>query len=152
MENINYSELTVIIVRTQEELDIIPLDFKGRIIIEGEKNNWIVIKNNYYNSVTILENSSVIVRGNSSVAVWGNSTVVAFENSSVTAYENSSVWAWGNSFVEACGKSTVVAWENSSVRAYKKSTVRAYGNVRVVDFGAKIQIYDNAIVFRERFL
>ena len=31
---IDYSKLTEITVRTQEELDLIPLDFKGRIYVE----------------------------------------------------------------------------------------------------------------------
>jgi hypothetical protein len=154
MKNIDYSNLTEITVRTQEELDLIPLDFKGRIYVECGSNDWLQIRHNYYYSVVVNGNSSVMARENSSVRAYGNSYVEARENSSVRAYENSSVEAYGNSSVRAYenssvranGNSSVMARENSSVRAYGNSYVEAYGNVQVVDSlqGAKIQISGNA--------
>jgi hypothetical protein len=141
-----------IIVKTQEELDKIPDDFKGLIIIRGGTAwNKIYVKKSYYyrveargnssveawenSSVVAWENSSVVARGNSSVEARGNSSVEAWENSSVEARENSSVVAWGNSSVEAWENSSVVARENSSVVAWENSSVVAWENSSVVAWG-----------------
>ena len=126
MNNINYKELTEITVKNQEELDNIPLDFKGRIYIEfGTYWDKAVVRNKY----------------NSSVVAWGNSSVKAYGNSSVVAWDNSSVVAYGNS--------SVVAWDNSSVVARENSSVEAGGNTQVVnklykDTVGKINISGNA--------
>ena len=132
----DYSKLTEITVKTQEELDSIPLDFKGRIYIEfGTTWTPAVVRNNYCWKVVARENSSVEAWENSSVIAWGNSSVVAWENSSVVARENSSVVAWGNSSVEAWENSSVVARENSSVVARENSSVEARENSSVVAWG-----------------
>jgi hypothetical protein len=135
-KRMNYSELSEITVKTQAELDAIPLDFKGRIYIDGgTPYNRIIVRNKYLHSVEARGNSSVEARGNSSVEAWGNSSVVAWENSSVKAWGNSSVVALGNSTVEALGNSTVVARENSSVVAWENSSVKAWGNSSVEAWG-----------------
>ena len=131
MKKIDYEKLAEITVKSQEELDMIPLDFKGRIYIEfGDCFKPAIVKNCYILSVE--------ARGNSSVEAWGNSSVEAWENSRVVARENSSVEAWGNS--------SVVAWGNSSVEAWGNSSVVARGNVQVLDclVGGKIEISGNA--------
>ena len=155
MGNIDYSKLTEITVKSQEELDMIPEDFGGRIYIKfGKPWNRAVVKKRYCRSVLAWENSSVEARENSSVEAWGNSSVVARENSSVVARENSSVVARGNSSVEAWENSSVEAWGNSSVEARENSSVVARGNssvearenVQVVDrlHGGRIEITGNA--------
>jgi hypothetical protein len=129
----DYSKLKEITVKTQEELDSIPLDFKGRIYIKfGTLDNKATVKNRYYLSVIALENSSVYARGNSSVYAWGKS--------SVEAMGNSIVYAWGNSIVIARGKSRVIALENSNVEARENSDVLAWGNSSVV-------AWENSIVY-----
>ena len=131
-KTINYENLTEITVKTQNELDQIPDDFKGRIYIEfGTYFIPAVVKNKYHRSVVALGNSSVEARGNSSVEALGNSSVVARENSSVVARGNSSVVARENSSVVALGNSSVVARENSSVEARGNSSVEARGNSSV---------------------
>lgn len=56
----DYSKLSEIIVKTQEELDAIPDDFKGRIYINGGTSlARIYIKKKYYYSVAAWDNSSV---------------------------------------------------------------------------------------------
>ena len=152
----NYKILEEITVKSQEELDNIPLDYKGRIYIEfGTYFDKAVVRNKYFQSVVAMENSSVVAwenssveamenssveargnssveaRGNSSVVAMENSSVVAMENSSVEAMENSSVVAMENSSVEAMENSSVVAWENSSVEARENSSVIARGNSSV---------------------
>ena len=133
MKNINYETFAEITVKTQKELDMIPLDFKGRIYIEfGTYFYPAIVKNKYYYRVEACGNSSVVARENSSVVARENSSVEACGNSSVEAWGNSSVVAWGNSSVEACGNSSVVAWGNSSVVARENSSVVARENSSVV--------------------
>jgi len=140
----DYSTLSEITVKTQAELDAIPLDFKGRIYIDGGKPyNRIIVRNKYYYCVVACDNSSVEARGNSSVEAWDNSSVVARENSSVVARGNSSVEAWDNSSVVACDNSSVVAWDNSSVVACDNSSVVARENSSIVA-NANAQIVDRS--------
>ena len=74
---VDYSKLEEITVKSQEELDYIPLDFKGRIYIEfGTFWDKAIVKNRYYYSVVARENSSVVAWGNSSVEANGNSQIV----------------------------------------------------------------------------
>ena len=137
--SIDYSKLEEITVKSQDELDAIPLDFKGKIYIQfGTYYTPAIVRNNYYRKV--------VARGNSSVEAWGNSSVEAWGNSSVVARVNSSVEAWGNSSVEARENSSVVARENSSVVAWGNSSVVARGNTQVVDrlLGGRIEITGNA--------
>ena len=119
-----------IIVRSQSELDELPIDFDGRIIIKfGTPFNRAVVNREFPYSVEARENSSV--------EAWGNSSVVARENSSVVAR--------GNSYVEARENSSVVARENSSVEAW--------GNTQVVDCTKKHDITTNGnarIVYNPR--
>ena len=115
-----------ITVKSQADLDRIPLDTEEKIYIKfGTTANPAIIKNKYIYPVVAGGNSTVVARGNSTVVAWENSSVVAWENSSVVARENSSVEARENSSVVARENSSVVAWENSSVVAK--------GNVQVVD-------------------
>ena len=134
--------MKTIVVKTQAELDALPLSFTEytQIRIESPKGVWIsVSKTRENSSVEAWENSSVVAWGNSSVVAWGNSSVEAcgnssveaWGNSSVEAWENSSVEAWENSSVVARGNSSVVAWGNSSVEAWENSSVEAWGNSSV---------------------
>jgi hypothetical protein len=140
----DYTKLLEITVRSQEEFNDIPDDYKGRIYIEfGVYGNRAIVDRKFYRSVEARENSSVEAWGNSSVearenssvVAWGNSSVEAWENSSVEARENSSVEAWGNSSVVARENSSVVARENSSVEAWGNSSVEAWGNSSVEAWG-----------------
>ena len=122
------------IVTSQAELDAIPVDYNGRIIIKfGTPDKRAVVSKKYLCSVCAYGNSSVEARGNSFVLARDNSSVEAWDNSSVEARDNSSVLAWDNSSVEARGNSSVEAWDNSSVEARGNSSVEAYGNSQVVD-------------------
>ena len=134
--------MNVKIVTSQAELDAIPVDYNGRIIIKfGTPSDRAVVSKKYLRSVVAWGNSSVEARGNSSVEArgnssveaWGNSSVEAWGNSSVEARDNSSVVAWDNSSVVAWDNSSVEAWGNSSVEAKDNSSVVAWGNSQVVD-------------------
>ena len=107
-----------ITVKSQAELDRIPLDCNEVIYIEfGTYFNPAIVRNKYKYSVVARENSSVEARENSSVEAWGNSSVVAWGNSSVVA--------WGNSSVEA----------NANVQVVDRlcgGRISLYGNARKV--------------------
>ena len=136
------------IVTSQAELDAIPVDYNGRIIIKfGTPYNRAVVNKRYAYSVVARGNSSVVAWGNSSVVARDNSSVVAWDNSSVVAWDNSSVVAWGNSSVVAWGNSSVVAWGNSSVVARDNSSVVARDNSSVVARGnSSVEAWGNSSV------
>ena len=133
--NINYEALSKITVKSQEELDMIPENFKGQIYIEfGTCWQPAIVTRKYYRRV--------VARGNSSVEAWGNSSVVARENSSVEARENSSVEARENSSVEAWGNSSVEAWGNSQIiDRLSGGRIEVSGNARIVYMPKTIQEY-----------
>ena len=122
------------IVTSQAELDAVPVDYNGRIIIKfGTPNNRAVVNKKYLYPVVAWGNSSVVAWGNSSVVAWGNSSVEARENSFVEAWGNSSVAAWENSFVEARENSSVAARGNSQiVDAAIRGNIKTSGNARIV--------------------
>lgn len=123
----DYNNLKEVIVTSQEEMDDIPFNYTGRIIIKSKSKIYVYRRYNSY--VEAWGNSSVEARGNSSVVARGNSSVEAWENSSVEAWGNSSVVAWGNSSVVARENSSVVAQENSSVVAWGNSQILCLQNV-----------------------
>ena len=129
-----------IIVKTQAELDRIPLNTKEQIYIEfGTCDNPAIVKSEYLHSVKACGNSFVkacgnsfvIANDNSFVIANDNSFVIANDNSSVIANDNSSVRARGNSSVETISDGYVVARGNSSVRAWGDSFVIANDNSSV---------------------
>ena len=98
------------IVTSQAELDAIPVDYNGRIIIKfGTPEKRAVVREKYLRSVVASDNSSVVA--------WGNSSVWASDNSSVEAWDNSSVEAWGNCQV---------------VDAHRRGNIKVSGNARIV--------------------
>ena len=91
-KKIDYDKLSEITVKSQEELDLIPETFKGRIYIEfGTWDNKAVVSKRYWQRVVARGNSSVVARENSSVEAWENSSVVAWGNSSVVGNGNSQI-------------------------------------------------------------
>ena len=135
------------IVTSQAELDAIPVDYNGRIIIKfGTPGKRAVVSKKYLCPVEVHGNSYVCADDNSYVCAYGNSSVCAHENSSVWAYDNSYVWAYGNSSVRAYDNSYVCAHENSSVEARNDGYVWAWGNSQVVDAHRRgnIKVFGNA--------
>jgi hypothetical protein len=113
-----------IVVATQAELDAIPADFAGLIVIKGN-----VVVSRYW------DNASVEARGNASVEAWGNASVVARDNASVVAWDNASVEARDNASVEARDNASVEAWGNASVVARDNASVEARNRAMVQDMG-----------------
>ena len=139
-----------IYVKTQVELDAIPLDIRDDIYVYidfGTKENPAIIKKRYRHPVSIVNNSVVStydsseVRAydNSIVYAYGNSKVWAYDNSKVCVYHNGKIWARDNSIVYAYDNSEVCVWDNSRVSAYDNSQVWAHNDKCIVS------INDNAI-------
>ena len=88
------------IVTSQAELDAIPVDYNGKIIIKfGTANSLAVVSKKYLRPVEASDDSFVWASGNSSVEAYENSSVEAYGDSFVCAYDNSSVWAYENSSI-----------------------------------------------------
>ena len=136
------------IVTSQAELDAIPVDYSGRIIIKfGTPAKRAIVNKKYLYSVCAYGNSSVCAYNDSSVCAYGNSSVCAFGNSSVCALDNSSVCAYGNSSVCALDNSSVCAYNDSSVCAYGNSSVCARNDSSVCALGnSSVCAYDNSSV------
>ena len=136
------------IVTSQAELDAIPVDYSGRIIIKfGTPAKRAVVNKKYLLPVEAYDNSSVEAYDNSSVCTYDNSSVCAYGNSSVCACNNSSVCAYDNSSVCAYDNSSVCTYDNSSVRAYGNSSVCACNNSSVCTHdNSSVEAYDNSSV------
>lgn len=115
------------IVTSQAELDAIPVDYNGRIIIKfGTPYNRAVVNKRYARSVVAWENSSVEAWGNSSVVARGNSSVVAWGNSQIVDVERR-----GN--VKTSGNARVV---------YNPDNITAWADGNDIPIiGGKIKLY-----------
>ena len=100
-----------ITVKTQEELENLPIDFDGRIFIEFG---------------TPYKRAIVNRRFKYAVEAWGNSSVEARENSSVVARENSSVVAWGNSQIVDSTYSHTISTSGNARIVYNPRNAREY--------------------------
>lgn len=123
-KDIDYSKLEKITVISQADLDRIPSDFRGKIIINfGTHANPAIVKYSYRGLVKVVGTSWVIAIGGCLVACE-HSHVHSF-NSCVDAYEHSSVDTWGFSCVSA--------HDYSCVKACDDSRVVTYGNAQVIN-------------------
>ena len=115
-----------IIVTSQAQLDEIPVDYNGRIIIKfGTPYNRSVVNRKFKHRV-VLENSSAVLRGNSSAVLRENSSAELWENSSAELRENSSANANGNAQV---------------VDVARRNNITTSGNARIVHNPTDIQTY-----------
>ncbi|MGN0005343.1 MAG: hypothetical protein ACI37Z_05175 [Candidatus Gastranaerophilaceae bacterium] len=121
-----------IFVKTQEELDMIPVDLEKRIVINSEYCDIIIIRKKYV--------CPILIRKNSRVTVFNDAHVIAAEHSCVEAYNESIVWAKNDAYVEAYDKVQVIARDNSEVYACNLASVIAFAKSR-------IHAYDKAFVF-----
>ena len=82
-----------IVVTSQAELDALPIDFDGRIIVKfGTPYNRAVVNRRFKYSVVAWENSSVVAWENSSVVAAGNTQVVdATDKHKITASGNARI-------------------------------------------------------------
>lgn len=108
-----------IIVKTQEELDLIPEDCDGLIEIRGKCS----VKKRYKNPIKIYGDYEVNLYNNTIAVAADIAKVRTYDNSFVLAYENATVYAYDNSKVEAAGRAKVYASDNSFVKASMSTKV-----------------------------
>lgn len=122
-------EIKEIIVHTQEELDAVPEDFKGRVVLLDFKG----IVNPYgerFKKIRAISSDVLIYNGYVQAI---DSSVTAFRETRVEASGTSSIVTCGRSRVEAYDKTTVIAkcdscailHDHTSARAMAYSTVSA---------------------------
>ena len=154
---IDYTKLTEITVKSQDELNDIPQSFDGTIYIEfGAPWKRAYVYKKYAGRVVARENSSVEARGNSSVEAWGNSSVVAWGNSSVVADGNSQVVdVLGNGRIEITGNARIV-YMPKTIEEYcsfyrikhDKKKGKFFKAVRKTDDGKYISDRDNDFEYK----
>lgn len=97
------------IVTSQAELDAIPVDYNGKIIIKfGTANSLAVVSKKYLRPVEASDDSFVWASGNSSVEAYGDSSVCAYGDSFVCAYDNSQVDAQRRGNIKGSGNARIV--------------------------------------------
>ena len=100
-----------IIVKSQEELDNVPLDYHGRIIIKfGTRFDPAVLKTSY---------------GNASAELWGNARAVLRDNARAVLRDNASAELRGNARAGASGNAQIIDINRSGRASIS-------GNARVV--------------------
>ena len=146
---IDYTKLTEITVKSQDELNDIPQSFDGVIYIEfGKPYNRAIVDKKYV--------GRVVARENSSVEAWENSSVVAWENSSVVADGNSQVVdVLGNGRIEITGNARIV-YTPRTIEEYcsfygikhDKKKGKFFKAVRKTDDGKYISDRDNDFEYK----
>ena len=124
-----------IIVKTQEELDNVPMDYHGRIIIKfGTWLNPAILRKSYDNARAVLRdnasaelwgNARAVLRDNASAELWGNSRAVLRDNASAELRDNASAELWDNARAGASGNAQIIDINRSSRASIS-------GNARVV--------------------
>lgn len=132
----------VIVVASQAELDAVPLDYHGRIIIKfGTPYNRAVVNRKFaFATVEASDSASVRASGSATVEATGSASVVAYDSATVVAYDSATVEAYDSATVRATDSATVWAWQNSSVDLngfaqaciYSAKVVRANGHARLI--------------------
>ena len=108
-----------IIVKSQEELDNVPLDYHGRIIIKfGTVFNPAILKKSY-------DYASAVLRDNASAELWGNASAVLRGNARAELWGNARAELRDNARAEASGNAQIV-----DVCRSRRALVS--GNARVV--------------------
>ena len=138
-KKLDYSKLNEIIVHTQKELDNIPLDYKGQIIIDDTNEMWLEVKHNYYNYVIARNSAMVDAYDSARVDAYDSARVYARNSARVYAYDSARVDAYDSAMVDARNSARVYAYDSARVDARNSARVDAYDSARV-------DAYDSASV------
>ena len=131
-----------IIVKTQEELDNVPLDYHGRIIIKfGTWLNPAILRKSYDNArAELWDNARAELRGNASAELWDNARAELWDNASAVLRGNASAVLRGNASAEL--------WDNARAELRDNSRAGASGNAQIIDINrsSRASISGNARV------
>ena len=107
-----------IICTTQAELNAVPVDFDGRVIVKfGKPYNRAVINRRFKCAVKLSDNASAALYDNASAVLSDNASAVLSGNASAVLYDNASATGGGNAQI---------------VDTARKGNVKISGNARVV--------------------
>ena len=161
-----HTNMAIIIVKSQEELDRIPLDSEDTIFIAfGDEANPAIVNNRKNIVVTFYVNikardSEIYAGGDAYFELYGNSHLITIGNTHKTvAHDESVVDAFNsdghivakdNSQIR-CVESTVFAYNSSKVEAYGESYIHGHDDASVVvsGNGNDITALDRCRVFRK---
>ncbi|WOC32373.1 MULTISPECIES: 5' nucleotidase, NT5C type [Caproicibacterium] len=127
-------------VTTQEELNAVPEDYNGRIVVNfGTEDAPAQIAQNYAQPVLVPDKYVAAARNDSHVHAADNASVYAFENSRIVGYGSSYLELNENSVAELYeqavgnlyGTATAIVHDTASLAAYEESTVEAHGSSTV---------------------
>ena len=151
-------EMNEIIVKTQEELDNVPMDYHGRIIIKfGTWLNPAILRKSYDNASAVLrdnaraelwDNASAELQGNASAELWGNASAELWDNASAVLQGNASAVLQGNASAELRGNASAVLQGNASAELRDNARAEASGNTQIVDDcrSGRASVFGNARV------
>ena len=128
-----------IIVKSQEELDNVPMDYHGRIIIKfGTRLDPAVLKKSYDNASAVLrDNASAELRDNASAVLRDNASAVLRDNASAELRDNASAVLRGNASAVLWDNASAVLWDNASAELRDNASAVLRGN-------ASAELRDNA--------
>ena len=116
-----------IIVKTQEELDNVPMDYHGRIIIKfGTWLNPAILRKSY-------DNASAVLQGNARAELWDNARAELWDNASAVLRGNASAELRGNASAELWDNASAELWDNPRAGLRGNSRAEASGNAQIVD-------------------
>ena len=159
-----------IVCTTQAELDAVPVDFDGRVVVKfGTPYNRAVINRRFKCAVKLYGNASAELSGNASAELSGNASAelygnasaelsgnasavlydnasaVLYDNASAVLYGNASAVLYGNASAELYGNASAVLYGNASAVLYDNASAVLYGNASAVLYGnASAELYGNA--------
>ena len=144
-----------IIVKTQEELDNVPLDYHGRIIIKfGTAFNPAILKKSYdYASAELWDNASAelwdyaraVLRGNASAELRGNTSAELWDNASAELWDYARAELRDNASAELWDYASAELWDNASAELWDNASAELWGNTSAVLRGnASAELWDYA--------
>lgn len=141
-------------VNTQEELNAVPADYEGRVIVNfGTEDAPAQIAQKYVQPVLVPNRFVATARNDSNVQAGENASIYAFDNSHVVGYGSSYIEIsdscraelYEQSVCNAFGTSAVSAHDTASIAAVDESTVEAHGSSNVdARNNAVVDAYDTA--------
>ncbi len=135
-----------IICTTQAELDAVPVNFDGRVVVRfGTPYNRAVINSRFKHAVKLWDNASAVLRGNASAVLRGNASAELWDNANAVLWDNASAELHGNASAELHGNANAVLWDNASAELHGNANAELWDNANAELYGnANAVLWDNA--------
>jgi hypothetical protein len=132
-----------IIIHNQREMDAVPIDYTGRIIIEGEniavKRNR-VVKLRGKSTAYLYDNAIAELYDNASAYLFNASRVLLYDKSNAYLHDNARAYLYSNAFAEL--------YNNTIAELYDKTNVRLHNmSIAYLRDKSNAYLYNNAIAY-----